>query len=313
MSDPIQAPRRARRPSSGSPSTARAAPRQPTPEEEAERAIAEVESRRASVSSLRARRSRRVQRPPLPLPNRPNEIGLYVRSFHFSESFGGGFDGDDRGFAADQATARIHAGTVLAPSREGYALDEAPRGYSDSSSHPVLGSGRAYPEVSGRVRQISEDTTELTLDYEGSMPLLPAAVTPDIDVHARFRIRETSDNQLHVRAQVRGDAFPNAEAIIRDHRGQRIILGVHSIDVRQSPVTDLPGDGNEPMIKADLTVERADDGRFLAVVHNGERFSVDAWNARLEARAPEHGHEDARRETRERSDRMFTGYGAFRP
>ena len=229
MPDPIREGQRTRRPDNPSVSTARATPRQPSPEELAERAMDDIGRRRDSVSSLRARprRPRRLGTPPLPVPGSPNEIGLYVRSFHFSKSFGGGFEGDDRGFAADpSASARIHAGAVLARGEEGFALDGPIGGHSDPSSHPVLGAARGRPTIWGSVERVDERTSSLTLHYSGSVPLLPAA--PAIDAHARFLVRDESPSELRVHVSVRGDAFPNAETLVRDAAGHTVILGVHT-------------------------------------------------------------------------------------
>lgn len=294
MSDIPRIARPARRTPTSSPTSPTSTRAEPRAHDAAaaDALVAQVDEARTSPSSLRARsRARRTERPagrPLPLPRGPNEFGVYVRSFHFSESFGGGFHGDNRGFSTDaDATARIHAGAVVSRGDDGFEVAGRVGGHSDPSAHPAFRSGQGIPIIAGGLRKIDERTSEVILTYTGNMPL---TVSPAIDADARFLMSDVSPTMLHIHAEVRGDAFPNAECILRDSTGGAVFLGVHSLHIRQTPMTSLPGDGDLPMIEVDLMVERnAETGAFTGVVYNGQRFGIADWNGRFENADPQAG------------------------
>ncbi|MFT5357478.1 MAG: hypothetical protein ACI9KE_004715 [Polyangiales bacterium] len=125
------------------------------------------------------------------------------------------------------------------------------------------------------------DTVTLRLDYSGNMPLIP--LSPDADAHAVFELTERSPTELHIHAQVEGDAFPAAETFIRDSSGQAVFIGVRAIHEAQDAVS-LIGDGHVPLIDAELTVIRDEEsGVFEAVEYNGNRYTVAAWNELFES------------------------------
>lgn len=281
MTDPI----RPRTPSSasGTSDPAGAAPDGPSPPERPDaRPDAEIarvdDARTRSAQLRRAGRRSRVQQRELPTPRTRDEVGVYVRSFHHLPLFGGGFHGDGRSFSADLSdTARIHSGAVLRRGEEGLALARS-GGRSSPTSHAVGGLATSSPRLDASARPSADGFTELQLDYAGSNPLLPGA--PDIDVHAQIGLREDGE-RLHVRMKVDGDRFPNAEAFLRDHEGNAVFLGVHSLRPGQSP-GDLVGDRRAPMMENELTVLRGDRGQFVGVEFDGVTYDLESWNRLFE-------------------------------
>ncbi len=230
----------------------------------------------------------------VPRPTRPGEVVVVTRSFHPDRTFGGGFDGDDRGFSGSpSATARIRAGVLLDTRGPCVRATEA-GGRSDRTRHDVghavantllplsgvFAPATATPTIHASSRPVATGT-RVDLDYAGANPLIPGA--PDIDVHSRFSLR-VSDGGLEVRAVVQGDGFPAAESFLRDHEGNVVFIGVHQIDRESEPegVARLSGDDGHPMMGVHLRILRDPETQaFTGVEAGGRRYSLAGWNARF--------------------------------
>ncbi len=231
----------------------------------------------------------------VPRASEPGQVVIVTRSFIPDREFGGGFHGDDRPLSTDpDVTARIRAGVLLERGPCGLRGVRA-GGRSDESRHDlghaigdlffhgsdVLEPRTATPTIRASARPAGRGTT-VRLDYEGSNPLVLGS--PDIDVHSRFQVRET-ERGLEIRATVRGDAFPAAEAFVRDHEGNAVFIGVHRIDIEYDAegMAMLVGDERRPMMEAQLTILRDPQTQaFVGVEANGTSYSLEDWNARFE-------------------------------
>lgn len=241
-------------------------------------------NRRSNANGARSLVAGATRPPPpmsVPRPDAPGEMGIYVRAFHPDETFGGRFDGDDRGFRTDLSgtTSRISTGVVI----NGELEVEREGSYSSPSEHPILGSASGVPTMTTRVSQEGE-TTVLTVDADGGNPLTPDSLTPHADIHARFELTERSATELHIHTTITGDAFPAAESFIRDPSGQSLFVGVHQMTPEEDNVLRMRGDHTRPMVESDMTVIRDENGGFQAVEFDGQRYTIDQWNGKFERR-----------------------------
>jgi hypothetical protein len=96
------------------------------------------------------------------------------------------------------------------------------------------------------------------VEVEAANPL-----TPSFDIDLRLNLRMTRENtQLHVSGNLVGDAFPNAEAFLRDFRNKAILMG----DFRTSggqlggPVLMLMAQGTRSMGGFDMWLKLDSQG-----------------------------------------------------
>ena len=210
--------------------------------------------------------------------NWPYEV--YIRSFHPSQSFGGGYDGDKRGWSIDpNASSRIHH-RVTANHKTGEVIYTG-RGkdgtYSDPSYHPDKGYATETPD--GYIGKVvaGENSVEFETGYEGANPLLWYA--PEIDVDAKISISQEG-NILNVSSKVAGDDFPNTELMISDTYGNTVMLGV---DKRAANNDDRPdilfGPATEVIINVDVQIMiDQNTGQFLKIQYQGKWIEIDTWN-----------------------------------
>ena len=111
---------------------------------------------------------------------------FYIRSFHPSETFGGGFGGDNRGFSTSRAvTARVHHSVTL--NTDTRSLKYSPsRTFSSQSHHFAYGTATANPKGWATPAASSGNSFGFMTGYSGSNPITERAgiSTPRIDVSA---------------------------------------------------------------------------------------------------------------------------------
>lgn len=228
----------------------------------------------------------------VPRAERPGDVVIVARSFHPDETFGGGFHGDGRGFSTDaEDSARVRTGVLLRPDSRGDMRSVRGGARSDETRHDGahgLARRLGYPtalapqtELPGVVAQsrTHRGTTTLQVNAEGTNPLIPGA--PASDTRSTFRVR-VEGNELHVSADVRGDAFPAVETFVRDHAGNAVFIGVYQLS-EDVGVSDMFLDFQRPMIRANVTIVRDPDTQaFVAVESEGRRYTLDEWNRQFE-------------------------------
>jgi RHS repeat-associated protein len=211
-----------------------------------------------------------------------------IRSFQPDNAFAVGFDGDRRGFsAARTASSRINQYLTL-ETANGSIYDR--RTYCDPSHHPMLGTRTAVAKYSipdfASTSLLADGSVANYFEtkYAASMPLLP---TPDIDVSTSMYLREDkAKGYINVSGTVRGDQYPNAEALIVDPKGQTVFLGAFTRPNNSSPYRDLYGEGKAPMIDFNFFIYVDKDGNFTGVSANGKRYTIAAWNKMFENKDP---------------------------
>jgi len=151
---------------------------------------------------------------------------LVFRRYAPFESFGGGFEGDNRKTASTSITdsARTVGAVEFAPGQIGQV-----RGFSSGTEY--VGVGKKIAEALGRhfskvnasvsVKSKSVDTLRFSAQTSGANPMVPLAPAIDTFIDARITFAE---RRLQIQGTVRGDDFPNAEIFIIDRFGGAALL-----------------------------------------------------------------------------------------
>ena len=184
---------------------------------------------------------------------------LNVRSYAPFASFGGGFEGDNRGpSTASGSSSRVAVQVIFNPQsgRIGTPVSSS----SGTTWLPLGTRGMATPKAAVTKSVRMARGFRIELDVAGSNPLVPGA--PDIDLHLNLSVTQ-STGYLNVYASLRGDAFPNAEVFVVDDRATaRMILTFATSGGTMGPFTSLPGDRQRPMNALCYSFTTDDCGRF---------------------------------------------------
>jgi hypothetical protein len=204
---------------------------------------------------------------------------ITTRSFAPFNTFGGGFGGDSRGFSTSaSATSRLSHSYVMNTDNHTYTNNGAT---SSPSSHPLLGSATANDDsgkISNATYTTNKDgstTTSWTSSMAGHNPLVPGS--QDIDVKTNISLTENKGaGTLGVNVSQTGDAFPSAETMIGDTKGNQLMIGVSP--AIGNPYTSLPGDGDKQMMSASFNVTMDKNVVFTGVQQGDKNYSVGDWN-----------------------------------
>lgn len=220
---------------------------------------------------------------------------IHIRSFAPFATFGGGYDGDNRGYSTVLGKGEIGELGVTSRIQQSFVVDTDKKDYSkfqvwsDPSIHPLLGEATEVPRGNVSNFEVSKnsegnDIISFSATMAGKNPLAPG--TPDIDVTTNFAITENKkEGLLHVAANMYGDKFPAAETLIGDTKGQQLLIGVSAAD--GNPYTSLPGDNKRPMMSSSMTIRINDKGVFINVSHGGKTYTLDAWNNHMKSQPTE--------------------------
>jgi len=132
-------------------------------------------------------------------------------------------------------------------------------------------------------------TTSFKSTYAGANPLVPGS--PDIDVKTSFTLVEnTKAGTLSVTANQTGDAYPVAETLIGDSKGNQLFIGVSPAlggdDAKElGPFQQLPGDNNRDMMSNSFVITIDQNGVFTGVKQGDKTYTVGEWNKMMQAKA----------------------------
>jgi hypothetical protein len=193
-------------------------------------------------------------------------VEFVTRSYAPFDSFGGGYEGDDRGpSTSPNARARVTSiarldtttnnVTFSAFSNES-AWPALPFKYDQYSYWPAIiphlqFTGTAVPKVQGTSSVDANNVMTVFMKHAAGNPEAPAPsfMTPDINLHTTFVIQLLADGSMSITTSMTGDGFPNAEAFVRIGDGRAIML--HHYETTSGPLTgpyiQLWGDGNADM------------------------------------------------------------------
>lgn len=223
-------------------------------------------------------------------PNGEFPFTVHIRSFAPFNWFGGGLwrgEGANRPFStSDQYSSRIRqvtsyeTETMLARnqafgnwSRSRYGATA----FSDAIVSPLQSVG-------------SSINTHLVGDNDAVIPGIDwGGPTHDIDVHTglSFLVAEGEQgNQiLSITGSIKGDAFPSAEAFVRDNAGNSIFLGVSpaAYGPNYGPFIALAGNNKLPMIAVNISIVVNNKGVFIGILKDGKMISIEDWNKQFES------------------------------
>lgn len=264
-----------------------ATPAPSSPDREIDR-VADLQARaRPRRTSVHSRPSTALQAiRDTPHARSPGDLEIRVRSFHFAREFSG-FHGDGRGFSTrPEDTSRVNSSVVVHEGDAGFDKDIAAGGFSNASRSVVpmpISEGVGLPHVDAALTEYARDHVRVQVHAAGANPLVLAS--PDADVHGDISMTRLDAHRVQVDFRFEGDAFPNAEAFVRDHAGNAVFLGVHALMTEHS-IADLPGDPRVPMMTGSVVIRKDAEGVIEGVELNGELISCDEWNAVFTAQSP---------------------------
>lgn len=89
---------------------------------------------------------------------------------------------------------------------------------------------------------------------------------------------------LKINATQKGDAFPAAETLIADAKGNQFFIGVSRAQAGGSagPYVMLPGNNDRSMMSANFTVSMDKNGVFTGVQQGDNKYSVSDWNKMMQ-------------------------------
>ncbi len=213
---------------------------------------------------------------------------FHVRAFHPDSTFGGGFDGDNRGFSTSlDVTSRIQQEITLNTSTDQISQ----RSWSDQSVYkdPTGLTDRALRRTAVPESGVSDyrlnnaneavETHTFNTSVQGNNPLVPGS--PNIDVDGRFTVTEDlARGQLRVQAQFNGDNFPNSESFVTDSRGVAVSIAAGTL--AGTPFSLVGEHADRPIMNADLIIKLDGQGNFTGVTSGGRDYTIAQWNAQVQ-------------------------------
>ncbi len=247
----------------------------------------------------------------------PHEYEFQTRSFAPFKLFGGlplmgGYAGNNRGFeTSEDVTSKmvqtigvnverqeitfqsvrpgdVSVGIGLFPALSGGLTFKHPEFLLRLGDPIFAASEQSHPTGSAILTRASPEEFRLSQNLAGFLPLTRAA---DIDVHSEIDIKtitEETDSSMRMLSELRisgrmfGDAFPNAEILMRDPSGQTIFLhGFQTEGGKLGPYWYLPGDNKRPMGEFQRNILLDNRGNFLGVRSDDKLWTLRDWNAQF--------------------------------
>jgi len=226
---------------------------------------------------------------------------ISTRSFAPPESFGGGFQGDNRGYSTDpDVTSRIHSTVTIDADDQVNIAQNDVAAHSDPSVHHVIPFYR--PTETPEVRILSQavehngDTSTLQFEIRHSgkdavprVPIIDVNPSPSLDVTTDLTVvSNREENTLTITGNITGDNFPAAEVFIHDQSGRGVFLATGKPPAVATPLVNLLDFGiwDRQIADVDTKIHTDDAGHFLSVEADGQSYSIDEWNALFESRDP---------------------------
>ncbi|HRN56210.1 MAG TPA: hypothetical protein PLL71_07145 [Agriterribacter sp.] len=106
-------------------------------------------------------------------------------------------------------------------------------------------------------------------------------LVPAIDTKGNIGVNVFKDkNEMQIFGSVRGDNFPDAEGFFYDAKGNGISLGDYQHAWYGSPMWSLQGEGNDQLLKFDITVKMNKDGTFKSAsfMKDGKQVNLKIYN-----------------------------------
>ena len=247
---------------------------------------------------------------------------ISTRSFAPPESFGGGFQGDSRGYTTDPGvTSRIHSTVSFdADDQVSIGADDV-NATSDPSIHHAIPfyQPTETPEINILSQDVNHDGDVSTIEFETRhsgedavprIPIIDMNPSPTLDVNTDLQVVSDRDaNTLTVSGEIVGDDFPATEVFITDNNGQSVFLATGKPSGVANPLVNLLDFGvwNRHISDVSTTINTDDQGNFLSVESGGQTISIEDWNNQFESRDP--GFVDPMEGINDVASELHEGYG----
>lgn len=210
---------------------------------------------------------------------------LTTRSFAPFETFGGGFEGDNRGFTENMnVTSRISQSTTF--TLGGSVVSNVAHSSPSRRGRRVATSD---PTSRGLATKNDDQSIRVAQEYAGNNPLVP--LSPDIDVshRATISIEAAQDGTftLRIQGQLQGDTFPSAEVIFSDASGRSVLIHTYATSGGRNtgPFRRLPLKGDKPMGDYDVFIKFDAAGNITSVSGPSRQFKpASEWNRDMRSR-----------------------------
>ena len=84
---------------------------------------------------------------------------------------------------------------------------------------------------------------------------------------------------LTITGAFKGDKFPSTEAFITDQSGTNLFLGAKK---ERGGLLNLFGNNKKSLFNVNMQVMFDNDGNFTGVKHDGNNYSVESWNKKVQ-------------------------------
>ena len=241
---------------------------------------------------------------PTPQAERSTSDHTYTvstRSFAPPESFGGGFQGDSRGYTTDlEVTSRIHSTVTFDADDQVVIGADDVNATSDPSIHHAIPFYRPteIPDINILSQDVNHDGNVSTINFETRhsgedavprIPVIDMNPSPTLDVNTDLQVVSDRDaNTVTVSGEITGDDFPATEVFITDNIGQPVFLATGKPTGVANPLVNLLDFGiwNRHISDVSTTINTDDQGNFLSVESNNQTYSIEDWNREFESRDP---------------------------
>lgn len=218
-----------------------------------------------------------------------NSYTIVTRSFAPDSTFGGGFEGNDRGFSTDiDASSKVtqEIGIDLDEEQAITSFEE----YSDETVHQLvpesIHSPTEIPDGGILHQNVIQEGDKTILQFGTELDAENPFITfgddnpaPSIDVFTEYElVQDKEANTLNISGTITGDDFPATEALIYDNNGQPLFLGVGTPPQLASPLVTLLGENHRPITDFDIVVNTDDHGNFESVISDGQEYTIEEWN-----------------------------------
>ena len=234
-------------------------------------------------------------------PSSDHTYTISTRSFAPPESFGAGFQGDNRGYTTDwNATSRIHSTvTIDADNQVAIGADDVSASSDPSIHHAIpFYTPTETPDIhvlsqdvehSGDVSTINFETRHSGEDAVLHIPLINRNPSPTLDVNTDLQIVSNREaNTLVITGEITGDNFPATEVFINDNDGNAVFLATGKPPGVATPAANLVDFGvwDRDIADVSTTINTDEQGNFVSVESDGQTISIEDWNRRFELRDP---------------------------
>jgi hypothetical protein len=173
--------------------------------------------------------------------------------------------------------------TAANPVTNDYAISSPTRQYIWPGRGIEKPSHYASGDVVAQDDHISAFNFQFQNSAENPVPkrTFGSGLVPAIDTKGSIGVNVFKDkNEMQIFGSVSGDNFPDAEGFFYDAKGNGVSLGDYQHAWYGSPMWSLQGEGNDQLLKFDITVKINKDGTFKSAyfMKDGKQVDLKIYN-----------------------------------